>query len=74
LASGSADSIWENQLGGNGEHRGGTIHIMAAKLEKPLQREVVLKQDTHRVTSSPLGLKLVRNGHRKGLELLCMTS
>lgn len=47
---------------------------MAAKLEKPLQREVVLKQDTHRVTSSPLGLKLVRNGHRKGLELLCMTS
>jgi len=42
---------------------------MAAKLEKPLKREIALNRDSYMVTITPLGLKLTRKGHRKGVEL-----
>jgi hypothetical protein len=42
---------------------------MAAKLEKPLKREIALKKGTYMLTLTPLGLKVTLKGHRKGLEL-----
>jgi hypothetical protein len=42
---------------------------MATKLEKPLRREVEIEGQPYMVTLSPEGLKLVRKGKRKGLEL-----
>jgi hypothetical protein len=42
---------------------------MAAKLEKPLKREFLLKKEAYIVTISPVGFKLTRKGRRKGLEL-----
>jgi len=42
---------------------------MAAKLEKPLKRELDVNGEPYVLTISPEGLKLVRKGKRKGQEL-----
>ena len=42
---------------------------MATKLEKPLRREILIKDDAYIVTLSPDGLKLTAKGKRKGIEL-----
>lgn len=42
---------------------------MTTKLEKPLRREIQLGREAWIVTIAPEGLKLVRKGHRKGVEL-----
>jgi len=42
---------------------------MATKLDKPLRREVSIDGQAYMLTISPEGLKLVRKGKRKGLEL-----
>ena len=42
---------------------------MTTKLEKPLKRELDVAGETHIVTISPEGLKIVPKGKRKGLEL-----
>ncbi|MGZ8468684.1 MAG: hypothetical protein ACXW61_04390 [Gemmatirosa sp.] len=39
---------------------------MALPLERTLKREVVIDGAPHTVTLSPLGVKLVRKGFRKG--------
>lgn len=38
-------------------------------LDKPLRREVQIGADAYTLTVDPDGLKLVRKGHRKGLDL-----
>lgn len=38
-------------------------------LDKPLRREVQVGNESYTLTLDPEGLKLVRRGHRKGLEL-----
>lgn len=38
-------------------------------LDKPLRREVQIGADAYTLTVDPEGLKLVRKGHRKGLDL-----
>jgi hypothetical protein len=43
---------------------------MATKLEKPLRREILIKDDAYIVTISPDGLKLTAKGKRKGVELV----
>jgi hypothetical protein len=42
---------------------------MTTKLEKPLKREIDVDGEAYVLTVSPEGLKLVRKGKRKGLEL-----
>jgi len=42
---------------------------MATKLDKALRREVGIDGEAYMLTLSPEGLKLVRKGKRKGLEL-----
>jgi len=42
---------------------------MATKLEKPLRREILIKNEAYIVTISPDGLKLTPKGKRKGVEL-----
>lgn len=42
---------------------------MVTKLEKELRREVDVDGDAYVVTLSPDGVKLVRKGRRKGIEL-----
>jgi len=42
---------------------------MTAKLEKELRREVALEGEPYVIAIDPLGLKLTRKGHRKGVEL-----
>jgi hypothetical protein len=42
---------------------------MPTKLEKELKREVEVGGEPHVLTISPTGLKLVRKGRRKGIEL-----
>ena len=42
---------------------------MVTKLEKPLRREITVKNKTYIVTLSPEGMKLTLKGHRKGQEL-----
>ena len=42
---------------------------MITRLEKPLRREVLIGKEAYVVTLTPLGLKLVPKGRRKGLEL-----
>lgn len=42
---------------------------MVTKLEKPLKREIDVDGEAYVLTLSPEGLKLVRKGKRKGLEL-----
>lgn len=39
---------------------------MALPLERTLKREVLIGGEPHTVTLSPLGVKLVRKGFRKG--------
>jgi len=38
-------------------------------LDKPLRREVQIGNEPYTLTLDPEGLKLVRKGHRKGLDL-----
>jgi len=38
-------------------------------LDKPLRRELQIGDDSYTLTLDPEGLKLVRKGHRKGLDL-----
>lgn len=38
-------------------------------LDKPLRREVQIGDECYTLTLDPEGLKLVRKGHRKGLDL-----
>lgn len=38
-------------------------------LDKPLRREVQIGDASYTLTLDPTGLKLVRKGHRKGLDL-----
>jgi hypothetical protein len=42
---------------------------MAAKLERPLKRELEVEGDAYILTISPEGMKLVPKGKRKGQEL-----
>ena len=42
---------------------------MTTKLEKPLRREIKIKDQAYVVTISPEGLKLTVKGKRKGQEL-----
>jgi hypothetical protein len=42
---------------------------MTTKLEKPVRREVLIAREPWVVTIAGEGLKLVRKGHRKGIEL-----
>ena len=42
---------------------------MTTKLEKPLRREITIAGEPWVIAISPTGLKLVRKGRRKGLEL-----
>jgi len=42
---------------------------MVTKLEKPLRREIEIDGEPWTLTIGPDGLKLVRKGRRKGLEL-----
>lgn len=42
---------------------------MTTRLEKPLRREITIKDQTYVVTISPEGLKLTVKGKRKGQEL-----
>ena len=39
------------------------------KLDKPLKRELQVKQDAYVVTIDPAGFKLTRKGKRKGIEI-----
>jgi len=38
-------------------------------LDKPLRREVRIGDESYTLTVDPEGLRLVRKGHRKGLDL-----
>ncbi|AOA73734.1 MAG TPA: hypothetical protein DEO93_05030 [Stenotrophomonas sp.] len=38
-------------------------------LDKPLRREIQIGDESYTLTLDPEGLKLVRKGHRKGLDL-----
>lgn len=38
-------------------------------LDKPLRRELQINDESYTLTLDPKGLKLVRKGHRKGLDL-----
>ena len=42
---------------------------MATKLDKPLKREVLIEGKPYMLTISPQGLRLVRKGRRKGVEI-----
>jgi hypothetical protein len=42
---------------------------MATKLDKPLKRDVEVAGTTYTLTIDPGGLKLVKKGKRKGIEL-----
>jgi len=42
---------------------------MTTKLEKELKREIQIDAEPYTVTLSPVGLKLVPKGRRKGYEL-----
>ena len=42
---------------------------MAAKLDKPLKREVLIEGKPYMITISPQGLKLVPKRRRKGVEI-----
>ncbi len=42
---------------------------MVTKLDKPLRREISIKDQTYIVAISPEGLKITVKGHRKGREL-----
>lgn len=42
---------------------------MTARLEKPLRREIAIDGELYVIAIDPLGLKLTRKGHRKGVEL-----
>lgn len=42
---------------------------MVTKLEKPLRREITVKDQAYVVTITPEGLKLTLKGRRKGQEL-----
>ena len=42
---------------------------MATKLDKPLKREVSIEGKPYMLTLTPAGLKLVRKGRRKGVEI-----
>ena len=38
-------------------------------LDKPLRRQLKIGDETYTLTLDPLGLKLVRKGRRKGMQL-----
>ena len=42
---------------------------MATRLDRPLKRELEIDGEAYVVTLSPEGVKLVRKGKRKGIEL-----
>jgi hypothetical protein len=42
---------------------------VTTKLDKPLRREIVIGREPWVITITPAGLKLVRRGRRKGVEL-----
>jgi hypothetical protein len=42
---------------------------MAAKLDKPIKRELELEGETYTVTISPEGVRIVPKGRRKGHEI-----
>ncbi len=46
---------------------------MAAKLEKPIKRELDLDGETYTVTISPEGVRVVPKGRRKGHEITWQT-
>lgn len=46
---------------------------MAAKLDKPIKRELDLAGETYTVTISPEGVRIVPKGRRKGHEITWQT-
>ena len=46
---------------------------MAAKLDKPMKRELDLEGQTYTVTISPEGIRVVPKGRRKGHEITWQT-
>jgi hypothetical protein len=42
---------------------------MTTKLDKPLKREITIKDQAYTITLSPEGIKLTEKGKRKGQEL-----
>ena len=46
---------------------------MAANLEKPIKRELDLDGQTYTVTISPVGVRIVPKGRRKGHEITWQT-
>lgn len=46
---------------------------MAAKLDKPIKRELDLDGQTYTVTISPVGVRIVPKGRRKGHEITWQT-
>ena len=46
---------------------------MAAKLDKPIKRELDLDGETYTVTISPEGIRIVPKGRRKGSEITWQT-
>lgn len=46
---------------------------MAAKLDKPIKRELELDGETYTVTISPEGVRIVPKGRRKGHEITWRT-
>jgi hypothetical protein len=46
---------------------------MAAKLDKPIKRELNLDGETYTVTISPEGVRIVPKGRRKGHEMSWQT-
>lgn len=46
---------------------------MAAKLDKPMKRELDLDGETYTVTISPEGIRVVPKGRRKGHEISWQT-
>ncbi len=46
---------------------------MAAKLDKPIKRELDLDGETYTVTISPEGVRIVLKGRRKGHEISWQT-
>ena len=42
---------------------------MITALDRPLRRAIRIGEDSYVVTLDPSGLRLVRKGHRKGMEI-----
>ena len=63
--------VGELQQTPNGPNQGGQERVQncMTKLDKPLKRELQVKQDAYVVTIDPSGFKLTKKGRRKGIEI-----